>query len=48
MEPCETPEEGLKREIWEERETQIVIEQFVTTVEYAYPSFHLNYALLLV
>ena len=42
MEPGESPEEALKREIWEELETHIVIEHFVRTVEYDYPKFHLT------
>ena len=42
IEPGETPEEALKREIWEELETRIVIEQLVTTVEWDYPKFHLT------
>ncbi len=42
MEPGESPEEALKREIWEELETRIVIEQLVQTVEYDYPKFHLK------
>lgn len=42
MEPRETPEEALKREIWEELETRIVIERFVQTVEWDYPTFHLT------
>ena len=42
IEPGETPEEALKREIWEELETRIVIEQLVTTVEWNYPKFHLT------
>lgn len=42
MEPGETPEEALKREIWEELETKIVIERFVQTVEWDYPTFHLT------
>ena len=42
MEPGETPEQALKREIWEELETRIEIERFVTTVEYDYPAFHLT------
>ena len=42
IEPGETPEEALEREIWEELETQIIIERYVTTVEYDYPSFHLT------
>lgn len=42
IEPGETPEQALKREIWEELETRIEIERFVTTVEYDYPTFHLT------
>ena len=41
MEPGESPEEALKREIWEELETRIVIERFVRTIEWDYPAFHL-------
>ena len=42
MEPGESPEEALKREIWEELETRIVIERFVRTIEWDYPQFHLT------
>ena len=42
MEMGESPEEALRREIWEELETCIVIEQLVTTVEWDYPAFHLK------
>ena len=42
MEPGESPEEALKREIWEELETKIVVERLVQTVEYDYPKFHLK------
>lgn len=42
MEAGETPEEALKREIWEELETRIVVEQFIQTVEWDYPSFNLT------
>ena len=41
MEPGETPEEALKREIWEELETRISVERFVKTIEWDYPTFHL-------
>lgn len=41
MEVGEGPEEALRREIWEELETRIVIERLVTTVEWDYPAFHL-------
>lgn len=42
IEPGESPEEALQREIWEELETRIVIERLVTTVEWDYPKFHLK------
>ena len=42
MEPGESAEEALKREIWEELETRIVIERFVKTIEWDYPTFHLT------
>ena len=42
MEPGETPEEALKREIWEELETRIVVERLVQTVEWDYSAFHLT------
>lgn len=42
MEPGETPEEALKREIWEELETSITVENLVQTIEWDYPSFHLT------
>ena len=41
MEQGETPEEALRREIWEELETLIVVESLVETVEWDYPEFHL-------
>ena len=42
MELGESPEEALKREIWEELETKIVVERLVQTVEWDYPAFHLT------
>ena len=42
IEPGETPEEALRREIWEELETRIVVERFVKAVEWDYPNFHLT------
>jgi len=42
MEPGESPEEALRREIWEELETKIVVERLIQTVEYDYPKFHLT------
>ena len=42
MEPVESAEDALKREIWEELETRIEIERLVQTVEWDYPEFHLT------
>ena len=42
MEAGEIPEEALRREIWEELETRIVVENLVETVEWDYPQFHLS------
>ena len=42
MEPGETPEEALKREIHEELSTEISVDAFLCTVEYGYPKFHLT------
>jgi len=42
MEPGETPEESLKREIWEELSAAINVDSFVCTVDYDYPQFHLT------
>ncbi len=42
IEQGETPEEALKREIWEELETKIVVERLIQTVDYDYPAFHLT------
>ena len=42
MELGESPEQALKREIWEELETEIIVEWLVKTVEWDYPQFHLT------
>lgn len=42
IEPGETPEEALIREIKEELDTEIAVDSFITTVEYDYPKFHLS------
>ncbi len=42
VEPGETPEEALKREIREELSTEIGVEGFLCTVDYDYPKFHLT------
>lgn len=44
IEAGETPEEALKREIMEELEAEISIDQYAGTVEYDYPEFHLSMA----
>ena len=41
IEPEETPEEALRREICEELSTEINVDEFLCTVEYDYPKFHL-------
>lgn len=42
IEPGETPEEALKREIMEELDTEIEVGELIDTVEYDYPKFHLS------
>ena len=42
VEAGETPEEALKREIREELSTEINVDEFLCTVEYDYPKFHLK------
>ena len=42
IEQGETAEEALKREIREELSTEISVEEFLCTVEYDYPKFHLT------
>ena len=42
VEPGETPEEALVREIREELDTDIAVENYLTTVEHDYPEFHLS------
>lgn len=42
VEPGESPEDALKREIREELATEISVDRYVTTVEWDYPSFHLS------
>lgn len=42
VEPGETPEEALTREIREELATEIRVERYVTTIEWDYPAFHLS------
>lgn len=42
IEMGETPQEALKREIMEELDTEISVGDFIDTVEYDYPEFHLS------
>ena len=42
IEPGETPEEALRREIREELDTEIAVGDKLTTIEYDYPAFHLS------
>lgn len=42
IEPGETPEQALVREIREELDTEIEVDKLLTTVDYDYPSFHLS------
>ncbi len=42
IEPGETPEAALRREILEELDTEISVGEKITTIEYDYPEFHLT------
>ena len=42
IEPGESPEEALQREIREELAIDITIDRLLTTVDYDYPHFHLT------
>ena len=42
IEPGETPEEALAREIKEELDTEITIRKLIYVVEYDYSQFHLT------
>ena len=42
IEPGETPQQALKREIEEELDTEITVEDLIGTIEYDYPMFHLS------
>ncbi len=41
IEPGETPQQALVREIKEELDTEIIVRDWLTTIEYDYPAFHL-------
>ena len=42
IEPGETPQEALKREIREELASEISVGELIDTVEFDYPTFHLS------
>ncbi len=42
IEPRETPEQALKREIMEELDTEVEVGELLDTIEYDYPTFHLS------
>ena len=42
IEPGETPQQALKREIMEELDTEIEVGELIDTIEYDYPGFHLS------
>ena len=42
LEENETPQEALRREIMEELDTEVCVQEFFDTVQYDYPNFHLT------
>ena len=42
IEPGETPQQALCREIMEELDTKIQVGDLIDTIEYDYPNFHLS------
>lgn len=42
IEPNETPEDAIVREIQEELDTEVEVVELLDTVEYDYPNFHLS------
>ena len=42
IEPGETPQQALAREIREELDLEIAVGDYLTTIEYDYPAFHLS------
>ena len=42
LEPGESPREALRRELREELAVEIRVEDYLTTLEYDYPEFHLS------
>ena len=47
VEPGETPEDALRREMREELGARVEVGRLLSTVEYDYPTFHLNMACFL-
>lgn len=42
VEPGESPEEALRREIREELDADISVDKFLATIDWDYPAFHLT------
>ena len=42
IEPGETPQQALAREIKEELDSEIAVGDYLTTIKYDYPAFHLS------
>lgn len=42
IEAGESPDEALRREIMEELESEISVDEYIDTIEYDYPEFHLS------
>lgn len=42
VEMNESPEDAIKREILEELDVEIAIDEYIYTIEYDYPKFHLS------
>lgn len=42
VEPGESPEDALRREIREELEVEVSVGDLIDTIEYDYPAFHLS------
>ena len=42
VEPGESPEDALVREIREELDSEISVDEFISTIEHDYPEFHLS------
>lgn len=42
IEPCETPQQALHREIHEELDAEVEIGELLRTIDFDYPAFHLT------